>query len=448
MNQQAMHIALDRSSIGYPQAVCLSANGEYVALASSRGETIVWSTELGEELCRFLFEPKKEVSSLEVSDDGKSLSYCYEGGFAFFDVQARILTSEIYIKPIKERVLCLSKGGGFGAYTDGSRKVIWTDLANGKPVMYNTEYAVDSLCVSVDGRSILLGYSQGDVGYLDVKSGRMDTLQKDGDVLSEIYAIPSGVGEYVLVGEDGQIEVRESVGGRLLRSISVDNLNSIDSLSCVEGEFIVAQHQGAFSVWNLASGEFLGTMPEGQLLLPGFSEKKDDEFCVCSSKESKDKVYLVACSRLRGRCWDVTQNRLASQWGGFVPQITRYLTVSSDGMTAIQIKVTSKEIVPLPEYALFEVSIWDVESKQLKRKLRIQLQTNGTVKSLSVSDTGQRIVFNCGYHSIYVLDLDGAIRCRKLSQNSRQMHYADLSANGDIVAIASLSELLIQFLNP
>lgn len=205
-------------------------------------------------------------------------------------------------------LLASSPDSQYAATATENTVAVWS-LANGKNLgFYALTQSLRTLSVSDNGRSLLLGYQEGEVEFVDLQTGRrllfMGHLRLEGN--NRINSVDlSANGRYALSGSlDGQVLFWQTSDARVLSQWRQEKSVTVVRLD--------AQGQLAFSSDAQGQGQ-VHQLPSGDLLSELQVPYRGQTF-VSARLDAKHNRMLTGSTSRRLELWQLDNGQLLQEW--------------------------------------------------------------------------------------------------------------------------------------
>jgi WD40 repeat protein len=395
------------------ESVAFSPDGRMLASADLQ-RVILWDASSGTKV-RALENHHGRIKKVAWHPDGATLITNGEG-IVFWDVATGVERGAIEPgEGISVRRFALSPDGKTVASTgDYSRDVRLWDIASRKQRMLLSghEGAVDALAFSPDGLLLASGGSDATIVIWDVASGRKRTvLTRHNDPVESVAFSPDG--KSLVSGSRSSMIILWDLSNDEPREFLFGHTNGVFNIVFNRDaqEFVSTGFEGGFIVWNLGT-------PKHRALLTGHSEgvtavavSPDGGTIASASEDMTVRLWDAVAAReravLKGHSDEVsaiafnpTQGTLASAAGHSIflwdtSNGRQLMEMDNEGnVTSIAFSPDGRSLASSVELAR-SVSVWDVATGQLRRKL-VPSEGDDDIATLHFSRDGRMLVSGGG----------------------------------------------------
>lgn len=365
-------------------ALSFSPDGESLASASEDNTVRVWSVASGQNKLSYA-EHRNDVNAVVFAPDGARIaSGGYTGSIKIWEAKTgTTITTLSYDRNRMVEALSFSADGQtlLGGYSLDNAVVLW-NVADGKPLRDwpGRSKAISKLAFAPDGRMLLFGRPDRQLGLWDLTSGELRSLNEQQDGLSFFSLSPDG----------------QTVAG--LRDTN-------------DG--------AALTLWEVSSGREKRRLLPPRIWPTGFLFSPDGKLIAGGGREGDDKKPTHPIN-----IWDAQTGALLRKLKGYETGVVRALAFSPDGRLLASIEGLNYK----SENA---IKLWDTGTGA---EVRVLAGHERNVSTVAFSADGKLLASGSADQMVKLWDVAGGSLVRTLAGHTQPVLCVAFSTDGKVLA--------------
>ncbi len=374
--------------------LALSPDGKKLAAVVQPGTLYLWEAASGKEISQTMLSKQGSVWCLGFSPDSRILACCESAGHRdkratlFFDAETgRELrrwdeegwTHALAFSPDGKTLACLK-----------DHRIQIRDAATGQPALPTIglpDYAM-SVKFTPDGKALLAGCQNGQIGYWDPLSGKelKPLLGPPDDFAGRPRmllgaALTADCSKAALVDIKDVLYVWEPTTGKLLCRINKPPVGTDQVDFSLDGKLLMVKHKDQnIRIWDAATGKMLCALPRfGATRLPHPHVFSPDGHLLAIAPGSMDRSVI--------RLWDMAKEEVTGELAWLDKTIPMSMTFSPDGKSLVAAHGGFDTGVEM-DIDLLTLRHWDLATGRELRRFKVR---SNDIRSLVISPDGKTL---------------------------------------------------------